>query len=525
MVRLAVLSAAVVGILSLGQVWQDRHSARLASPAKAERCSATRSAPGGRVFHVDPVNGRDDGDGSAARPWRNLSRVLSKGLIGDRVRQANWLQRVATRISGQPSKPEWVGNGRAVVRGGDTILLSGGDHGALVLEGIANDNPVTIAAAPGAQAQVEAISVADATNFTFRNLAVTPEQAGIRTFLVSTRPRPDVRPSSNIRFVGLIVDGPGSIANTSPADWVKEGRNGVQLSGECLSLEDSTIRDVRFGVSIYHANRVRIARNTIRGFSVDGVDFTGNDVVIADNVVADHWPTGDRLHPDCMQGQVSPGDPPFRRVSITGNICLSDTANRHSDELQGITIFDGRWSDVTVACNVVRPSIHHGIALYGVEGARIEKNFVLGWENGRTAWIGAFPAKDGREPKNNVIRRNTSVAYINAIHGSEKHPRKVMAAFRMGENAREFRKIMRDPITGVTLEDNAWLRSGPDLSHDRRFRQPAGGAPRGALDVDEAKALVQELCPSALAGGTVSAVRKAPWRAALLRPDVRSAVR
>lgn len=492
--RLALLSA-LVGLIMLAGVGFTAGTASSASELRPRQCFTALPGAKGRTFFVDPVAGRDDGDGSFQRPWRSLSKVLGDGLVGDHIRDATLAQKLVAKAKGSWRDIPLRLNGRAVVHGGDTIMLRTGNHGRIAIASLANDQPITITAAPGAKAQVDGISVADARNFTFRNLVVAPARSEAQGFLVTTRPRPDVKISRDIRFAGMTLDGPGSIASSSPADWARQGDSGALLAGDCISFEDSKIRDVRFGFVIYQSDRVTVARNDVRGFSVDGVDFSGNDILIADNVIADHWPTGDSLHPDCMQGQTSAANPSYSRVTITGNICLSDTVSRHSKNLQGINIFIGRWRDVTVSCNFVRPSIYHGIAMYGLDNAKIDRNVVLGWRNEYPAWIGAFRSLEGRQPTGNVISNNEAFAYINAIHGSDVPPDRVIDSFRMGANAREFRSIVGEPITGVTLTGNAWIRPGPDLSHDPRFTTADEAAPPGFLSVEQARARLHALCP------------------------------
>lgn len=502
--RLALYSTILVLIL-LGGIGLVAGSAGSAAELRPAACFATSPGTGGKTYFVDPVHGRDDGDGSAARPWRSLQTVLAGKLLGDHIRDATLPQKLVARVKGNRRDIPLRTNGDAVVHGGDTILLRSGAHGRISIASLANDRPITIAAAPGATAQVDGIAVADARNFTFRNLLVAPARTERQGYLVTTRPAPDVRISRDIRFVGLTLDGPGSIATTAPVEWASRGESGALLAGDCLSFEDGKIRDVRFGFVVYQSERVTVARNEVRGFSVDGVDFSGNDIVIADNVIADHWPTGDDLHPDCMQGQTSDSGPPYARIRITGNICLSDTGERHSKNLQGINIFIGRWKDVTVSCNFVRPTIYHGIAMYGVDNATIDRNVVVGWRNEYPAWIGAFRSASGRQPAGNVISNNEAIAFINAIHGGAVSPDRVMDSFRMGANDREFRAIVGPTITGVTLTGNAWIAPGPDLSHDPRFHKAGEPAPAGALSVDEARALLRKVCPSVVASGDAGA--------------------
>lgn len=466
-----------------------------AEEARPAHCFAAKSIQPGRSFYIDPARGRDDGDGSQDRPWRSLSRVLSNGLVGDRTFRPTLAHRALSRLSRDWGHPPLHDNRQAVVRGGDTVFLMQGNHGPLEIYGIANHAPVTIAALPGAKAVVSKISVARARNFTIRNLVVEPADGSERPYAVTTRPTPDTPQSYDIRFSGLEVRGPIPIADTSPDVWAKHAGSGVQLFGTCVSLEDSTITDVRYGARVYQSDRATVARNTIRGFSVDGIDFSGNDLLVTDNVITDHRLLDADLHPDCIQGQVGRPDETYRRVRVTGNVCLSDTGRPRSQDLQGINIFDGEWHDLTVTCNFVRPSIYHGITLMGVDGAVIERNIVQGWTADKTPWIAMFASKEGRQPTDTVIRHNRATAYLNAIHGGPADPDELISEIRLGSDDKKFRELLRQPVSGVTVHDNVWMHPGPDLSHDKRFVQPGARAVEGPLSVAEAKAALRRLCP------------------------------
>lgn len=482
-----MLVAAGAGLLAWGE--------DAAAEERPARCFAQNSANAGKAFYIDPQGGSDDGDGSLDRPWKSFSKVVSRGLIGDRTLARSLPRRILGRIN-----PRWLHssprrNGDAVVHGGDRIYLMGGEHGELAIFGLLNDAPITITALPGANAVASAISAGRSRNFVFSDIIVAPDPGSGSGFVVTTRRSPDVPRSANIRFARLTIRGPGNSAQTSPETWARQGRDGAQLFGDCLALEDSTITNVRFGAGIYQSDRTTIARNTIKDFAIDGIDFSGNDLVIADNVITDHWQPGAGLHSDCIQGQVSARDPIYRRIRVTGNVCLSDTGTRHSRDLQGINIFDGHWQDVTVSCNFVRPSIYHGITLMGVDRARIATNVVQGWGPDKTPWIAVFASKEGRQPTDVLIRRNQANAYLNAADGAGVDPDRLINSIRLGPDAAFFRQYLRQAVRGVTLEDNAWMLPGPDLSQDERFAQPGLPARQGPITVEQARASLAQICP------------------------------
>jgi hypothetical protein len=101
-------------------------------------------------FYIDPVQGSDDGDGSAAHPWRSLQAVFDDGLVATQdwpdYPYADGMQLV-------PVHPD------APVRAGDTLWLRSGYHGDLLVQHAYNSAPITIAAEPGQAPQVRSLVV------------------------------------------------------------------------------------------------------------------------------------------------------------------------------------------------------------------------------------------------------------------------------------------------------------------------------------------------------------------------------
>src|SRR5262249_53561926 len=119
-------------------------------------------------FYVDPVNGSDAGDGSAANPWRSLQSLFDDGLIETQ----DW-----------PDYPYEDGmqlvpvNDGAPVRAGDTIWLRSGYHGDLVIEHAYNTAPITIAAEAGESPHIRSLTVQAAQNWIVSGLSISPSYA------------------------------------------------------------------------------------------------------------------------------------------------------------------------------------------------------------------------------------------------------------------------------------------------------------------------------------------------------------
>jgi len=449
------LAVAALALVLAGSLLALRHGP--AAPPVA--CSAGSAAPG-RVFHVDPRHGSDAGDGSARHPWRSLA---AESRISAQRTRVSRLTRLYRRLTGHPAPFARFANPAAVIGDGDTLLLADGDHGDVDLSGLVNRAFVMIAPEPGAHPRLSSLRLDSASHFILRDIRVEgpPRRSGQPEFLVIARALPGAPPADNIRLEGLTVGSTARIADVPRDRWAREGRSGFLLTGDCLTVARSTVHDVRFGVDLYHVRQARFERNTIAGFSVDGIDFSGSDIAISGNLVQDHYATGDDLHPDCMQAQPDRPDEIGGPLRIIGNTCLAATfARTDPDEyLQGISIFTGHWHDVTVRCNLVLDHHAHGVTLFGVDRAEIADNIVAGTFPPWNSWILAMPLPDGRHPVANRIRDNVASAYLNAAHGSAHRPLDVLHALGMTAD----RQII-DPFLagfgGVALARNTVLAGG-----------------------------------------------------------------
>ncbi len=445
-------------------------------------CSAPPLSSGtGRVFHVDPARGSPDGDGSRERPWHSLQFLVAQGLLGEYQRTLTWPQRVVARLSHRPATPQLAKRAAVRVRSGDTILLASGDYGLVDLSGLVNRGLVTIAAAPGAQPQLAGLDAGGASHFVLRDLGVTAVTwpAG-RAHLVSMRSAKALR-ADNLVFERIAVSGGRAIASVDPADFAVNAPSGVRLDGDCLTFKSSEVRDVESGIRVVRGRSITIEGNMIHDFSVDGIQFSGNDLTIRGNRIFDHWRTANTLHPDCMQGQPQDNQI-FGPVLISHNACISRLAHTEARPekwqaiamggWQGISIFDGRWRDVTVRCNLVMPSNPHGIALYGATASAVEHNVVVGTPRNRLSWIAIMPSKEGRPPEQVAVQGNWATGYLNAVQGGVIDPLAMIAYLRVNKRDTGLRDVLMQPIAGVAMADNTWLvpaDQGEAISADNRF--------------------------------------------------------
>ncbi len=133
---------------------------------------------------------------------------------------------------------------------------------------------------------------------------------------------------------------------------------------------------------------------------------TASNLTIRHNIIRSghHSPT-ETLHADGIQGWTLKGAT-NRNVRIEGNI-VTDFDQSDNNYMQGISIFDGKWDGVEIINNVVVTNTWHGVALYGVENAKVINNTVLPSRPEKfMTWIMVHPGKDKRPSSNVVVRNN-----------------------------------------------------------------------------------------------------------------------
>lgn len=461
---IAILACVLVVLIVLAWHLSDRPQFTLGDFPEVS-CTAER--PGsGHSFYVDPQRGSPDGDGSRERPWHDLQFLVSAGLLGESEREVRWHNRLASRLTGQPASMHVASRPEAVIGSGDTIILADGDYGVVDLSGLANAGYLTIAADEGANPRFSGLYAAGASHFIFRKITVSaPTVSHPSGRLMSTYSTQSGR-ADNILFDAIAVASPIAVAAIDRRQTTASLPDGIQIGGDCITVRRSTLRNLQSAISVVRARMVNIADNAIHDFTVDGIQFSGTDIAILRNVIYDHWRTANKLHPDCMQGQPQ-GDQVFGPVTISHNVCIARLAPAGGRPAgaepadgfgwQGISIFDGRWRGVTIACNLVMPTMQHGIALYGATNSRVEHNVVAGTPEGRLSWIAMMPSKEGRAASGVAVRGNRATGYINAIYGGAIAPDAMIDFIKAKRADKALMQVLMQPIAGVAMADNTWL--------------------------------------------------------------------
>jgi hypothetical protein len=347
-------------------------------------CAVPDQAPR-HVFTIDPVNGDDAGDGSKGHPWKSLQAVF--GLVDG----ASPLLSTAPYRHRSPVDQKFVTtpNADAPIKPGDAVQLMSGDYGVLNAsvsgEKIVNSDFVTIEAAPGAKPVFSQLSVSGVNKLRFRGLKVESPKTDPKTDwrpLVLVSP-----PTQDIILDGLSLSSQEDISGWSQEDWRAKGRIGVWVRGHdqatCTTIANTNIFNVTFGALLF-GDRLSFANNVINNFGDDGLDYGGNDLVIAHNRITNGNTVADGEHLDAMQGQpdhrlADNASDQYSNILIEGNVVIRQTGPhlKFPSYLQGIDAFDDDWRNVTVTNNVVITSACWGIAYGSLHRGRIVNNTVL----------------------------------------------------------------------------------------------------------------------------------------------------
>ena len=376
-------------------------------------CSAAQAAqlypgcaqpgPTGKVWYVDPVNGKTPaagGNGSQTAPWNSLQGVLSFKFPPGYTRPLLSSIPYYHVVDGKRS---YVADqlGSPPVQPGDTIMLMSGDYGDIGLgdymQQIVNPNFVTIKAAPGQTPVFSTLYIRSTNKWVFSGITVQSLLAtnNNRQALVTVTDQGAAHPTSDIILENLQISTVDDATTWTKAQWQAQGRSGVREVGAagngtdgepyttCISMTGSKIKNVRFGAALF-TNKSLFQNNDLGYFGDDGIDYGANFLTIAHNYVHDNFDSADGNHEDAMQGQNGPRAPgivfnKFSDIVIDSNLVIRQTDPKLAfpTYLQGIDAFDEDWANLTVTNNVIVTSACWGIGYASVHGGKIINNTVV----------------------------------------------------------------------------------------------------------------------------------------------------
>ncbi len=350
-----------------------------------------------RVIYIDPVSGSDTtGDGSNVKPYQSF----------------------ATFVSAKKMRP------------GDHVVLLAGAHAGFIADSVRNP-------------ELTGASTWSWLDFQPGAVMAYIDIRGLNRWLI-TKPQVTYPAAALKNMINLsvgtnqvvIADGDIYTARSSSgwsANTWMNAANGINTdSAKCVALLRNRITNVRFGITLNNRTnsptpsvnslKILVQDNVIKNFSADGIRPIGSDISIIRNGIYDEYvnaAAGDGNHDDAIQGFALNGAV-YANLLVDGNwIQESTDPNRALNaDMQGISSFDGLYTNVRITNNVVLASAYHGIAWGGAQNVVIDHNTVANpTANGNKLWINASYGKGGVLPVNISVTNNTAVTFILAPSG------------------------------------------------------------------------------------------------------------
>ena len=366
-------------------------------------------------FYVDPVNGSDTGDGSAANPWRTLQAVIQ----ANRIETRNW-----ESLPYQPGLALVTVNAGAPVRAGDTLWLRSGYHGAVVIRSAYNATAITIAAQPGHVPRLRSLLVESAQNWVVRGLSVSPSHAPPLTpaiTVVNVRDHNWFGPAWDVTIDGCDVFTVDDASAWTATDWVTLASSGVGVGADRVTVRASLVRNVRFGISV--SGRCGPDPGEPRSTASPPTACAGSATTASSNTTASRTttsairrtPTTTTVSRAGRWGRAEWGRARCGESSCaaTSSSTSLDPAHPLRSSMQAIGCFDGFFVDWVVENNVVVTDHWHGISFLGMRDSRIVNNTVIDVNQSSPGppWIMVAPHKDGRPSENVVVRNNLATDF------------------------------------------------------------------------------------------------------------------
>jgi hypothetical protein len=344
-----------------------------------------------RTIYINPATGsQTTGNGSSAKPYHTLAEALvDKDILP-----------------------------------GDHVILMRGEHGVAFAD--IGKNPALKNASAWTWFDFQnGATISDIDFRGFGRVLMTNVQAiGGTGELVS------FSNSSNIVFADSLIAGALDSSAFTVNDWLTVSRGFGTREVRCVALLRNTIKNVRMGATVYstkitpaeNALNTLIEGNTIRNFSGDGIRPLGSNITVQNNFLYDEYLSaadGDTNHDDGMQ-VFALGGSVFDNININHNWLQesTDPNRKFNAGMQGISIFDGIATHMSVTYNTVLNSTYHGISLYGVQDSIAANNTVANISNnGRKPRVDIPPTKGGQDPVNSIIKNNAVLA--GSVYGSK----------------------------------------------------------------------------------------------------------
>ena len=219
--------------------------------------------PTGKVWWVDPVNGKtpaDGGDGSQAHPWNALQGVLffkfpqgyARPLLSS-VPYYHVVEGKRVYVADQLGSPP--------VQPGDTIMLMSGNYGDIVIgdysKQVVNPSFVTVEAASGQTPVFSTLYIRSTNKWVFKGIKVQSLLGtnNNKLSLVTVTDQGAALPTSDIILQNMQVSTADSTDGWTKAQWVAQGRSGYREEGTASTGANGELHDLRLDDRVAHPER------------------------------------------------------------------------------------------------------------------------------------------------------------------------------------------------------------------------------------------------------------------------------
>lgn len=229
--------------------------------------------------------------------------------------------------------------------------------------------------------------------------------------------------ANNIVIADSQLSGVDDSSGWDAAAWLAAPSGINSDNSTCVSYVRNKLLNLRFGMSIFTRGqtsdvtslRALAYKNELRNLSGDFIRPNGSNITIQENSAYDGYVSaadGDSNHDDFIQGFAYPLGIRYSNVKILDNYFLqtTDSSRPLQSDYQGISVFDGNFTDYVIRGNTILAGAYHGIAMYWGENGLIENNTVLSIYPGlgRNLWISVPRSKGGDASVNITVRNNIS---------------------------------------------------------------------------------------------------------------------
>ena len=272
----------------------------------------------------------------------------------------------------------------AAAKGGETILLKGGDYDRLSLSLRDFPSNVTIASAdPGDPAVFSGLMLSHMGNLTLDGVVFDYTYQPGQIFSIAPF---DVRNSHDVTIRNSVFDGDLVHGTGTFNDGYGNGYGLGVRGSQNIVIENNEFFDFGRGIVFSKSSDLIVSGNDLHAMSSDGMDFAQvQNVLIEGNFLHDfEYSPGTTSHPDMIQFWTSGTDMPSGNITIRGNrLDVGDGDWTQSIFMRNERVDTGEagkemyYYNILIEDNVIANSHVHGITVGETKGLTIRNNTLV----------------------------------------------------------------------------------------------------------------------------------------------------